>query len=127
MIVIYDRASIALPNVQPHSTSSDAQRILWTLTSAIYEREFTKSLKRQPVLLKGGWEAWEKYVGAKGIERDGEASTDNGRRRRESVDEFGRIEAKKANRKAAIVPAGSGGAVMRNGGGIVSLAVPLER
>lgn len=93
--------------------------MLWNLITAIYEREFSKSLQRQPVLLKGGWEAWEKYVGERGIERDGEERPSMPQRR-ESVDEFGRIEAKKANRKAAIVPA-SGGAVMRNSGGTVSV------
>lgn len=116
MVVIYDRASLMTPNFAPPSTSPEAQRVLWTLNSAIYEREFYKSLKRQPVLLKGGWEAWEKYVGAKGIVRDGEApAAVEGARRRPSLEESGQLEAKKAHRKASIVPGGfSGAALVQN-------------
>lgn len=111
MVVIYDRASLTTPNSEPPATSPEAQRVLWTLNSAIYEREFYKSLKRQPVLLKGGWEAWEKYVGAKGIVRDGEApAAVEGTRRRPSLDEFGQLEAKKAHRKASIVQGAVSGA-----------------
>ncbi|KAM0787637.1 hypothetical protein ACM66B_003702 [Microbotryomycetes sp. NB124-2] len=71
MVVIYDRASTSLPGVEPLSTAPESQRTLWNLVNAIYEREFYKHLKRQPVLLKGGWEGWDKYVGAKGITMDG--------------------------------------------------------
>ncbi|ORY88036.1 hypothetical protein BCR35DRAFT_30267 [Leucosporidium creatinivorum] len=123
MVVIYDRASLTTPNAEPPSTSPEAQHVLWTLNSAIYEREFYKSLKRQPVLLKGGWEAWEKYVGVKGIVRDGEApAAVEGARRRTSLDEFGQLEAKKAHRKASIVPGGgpSGASLVKN-----PSAVPL--
>jgi ubiquitin carboxyl-terminal hydrolase 8 len=117
MVVIYDRASLTTPNSVPPSTSPEAQRVLWTLNSAIYEREFYKSLKRQPVLLKGGWEAWEKYVGAKGIVRDGEEAPGavEAARRRPSLEESGQLEAKKAHRKASIVPGGfSGASLVKN-------------
>ncbi|KAK4051132.1 ubiquitin-specific protease doa4 [Microbotryomycetes sp. JL201] len=96
MIVIYDRASTSLPGVEPPSTAPELQRTLWNLVNAIYEREFYKHLKRQPVLLKGGWEGWEKYVGGKGITVDGVTplapSTS---------------DAKKEHRRAAVLPATS--------------------
>ena len=66
IVVIYDRSSAALPTTAPTSTSSDAQRTLWNLVNAIYEREFSKHLARQPILLRGGWEAWEQQVGPRG-------------------------------------------------------------
>lgn len=112
VIVIYDRASTSIPNAPPPSTSSDAQRALWNLTAAIYDHEFRKSLKRQPVLLKGGWEAWQREVGSKGIVREGEEPP------REDLE---RAEAKKANRRTAVMQVGLGGpAVVRNGAGSVS-------
>lgn len=119
VIVIYDRASTSIPNAPPPSTSSDAQRALWNLTSAIYDHEFRKSLKRQPVLLKGGWEAWEREIGSKGIVREGEEPS------REEVE---RAEAKKANRRTAVMQVGVGGpAVVRNGAASVSPFSCLER
>lgn len=125
MIVIYDRSSLSTPNVEPHSTSSEAQRVLWNLNNAIYEREFHKHLKRQPVLLKGGWEAWEKYVGVKGIIREGEApSSTSSSQRRVSVDEFGQMDVKQAHRKASVVSDGrSGPPPVRDPNGVVSDAL----
>ncbi|GAA5908331.1 hypothetical protein JCM6882_006804, partial [Rhodosporidiobolus microsporus] len=122
IVVIYDRSSSSLPTTAPTSTSSDAQRVLWNLGSAIYEREFYKSLKRQPLLLRGGWEAWEKQVGVQGIA--GKAvqgvqavSTPDGEGRPRVPREEGERDAKKANRRAAVLPGmGDGqGAVLRNG------------
>ncbi|KAI8890947.1 cysteine proteinase [Backusella circina FSU 941] len=37
------------------------------LREAIYENEFTKSLKRCPILLEGGFDAWRNVVGERGI------------------------------------------------------------
>lgn len=106
MVVVYDRSSMSMPGIEPVSTASEAQRVLWHLTNAIYEREFSKSLKRQPVLLKGGWEAWQKYVGSKGITRDVDDATEYtvSPHGRNSVDEFGRFEGKKTSRLAAAAP-----------------------
>lgn len=96
MVVVYDRSSLSMPGTEPLSTAPEAQRVLWNLTNAIYEREFYKSLKRQPVLLKGGWDAWNMYVGAKGIvsDRGHDPSVGPGTQRN-GVDEFGRLQAKK--------------------------------
>ncbi|GAA5981709.1 hypothetical protein JCM10908_004573 [Rhodotorula pacifica] len=95
IVVIYDRSSAALPTTAPTSTSSDAQRTLWNLVNAIYEREFSKHLARQPILLRGGWEAWEKQVGSKGCVGTHILSG--------SAPDLERSEAKKANRRATVV------------------------
>ncbi|GAA5843592.1 hypothetical protein JCM11251_007125 [Rhodosporidiobolus azoricus] len=124
IVVMYDRSSTTLPTSPPTSTSSEAQRVLWNLGSAIYEREFYKSLKRQPLLLRGGWEAWEKQVGVQGIvgtavegiQAVSVAQSGEGRSRasREDVE---KADAKKVNRRAAVLPGVSDGqgAVLRNG------------
>lgn len=115
LVIIYDRDSTAIPTSPPHlATSSEAQRALWNLTSAIYEQEFSKSLKRQPRLLRGGFESWRIKIGEKGMIRDGTIDQGFGHRGMNgngyagdqiSADEFGRIEARKsANRKASIGP-----------------------
>ncbi|KAL8278990.1 hypothetical protein RQP46_008659 [Phenoliferia psychrophenolica] len=116
VIVVYDRASTSIPTYAPPSTGSEAQRVLWNLNNAIYEKEFTKSLKRQPMLLKGGWEAWEKKVGSKGIVRDGVQPQPEQRPRASSTDDYARLEAKKANRKVTVVQ-GANDLPPRNGGG----------
>lgn len=101
MVVVYDRSSTSLPSSQPPSTSSEAQRVLWNLTNAVYEREFVKPLRRQPLLLVGGWEAWEKKVGAQGIVGVGGSP-------RLQQDEADRAEAKRAHRRAAVLPPANG-------------------
>ncbi|KDE05592.1 hypothetical protein MVLG_04087 [Microbotryum lychnidis-dioicae p1A1 Lamole] len=123
VVIIYDRASTTLPTLAPHSTSSEAQRVLWNLVAAIYEREFQKSLKRQPVLLKGGWEAWEMHVSSKEAEGDGlRAATGPSERRGSAGSEsnLNRDELKRANRKTSIVTNPGGTTVMRNGAGTPS-------
>ncbi|SCV67611.1 BQ2448_5222 [Microbotryum intermedium] len=123
VVIVYDRASTTLPTVAPHSTSSEAQRVLWNLIVAIYEREFQKSLKRQPVLLKGGWEAWEKHIGSKGIEGEGLRAASGPSERRGSAgseSDMSRDEVKKANRKTSVVTNPGGTTVMRNGAGTSS-------
>lgn len=107
IVVIYDRSSAALPTTAPTSTSSDAQRTLWNLVNAIYEREFSKHLARQPILLRGGWEAWEKQVGPRGCVGTHVAP------------ESDLSDAKKTNRRATVVshPGESGHVV--NGHGLV--------
>ncbi|GAA5867708.1 hypothetical protein JCM1840_006666 [Sporobolomyces johnsonii] len=124
IVIVYDRSSTSLPTSPPTSTSSDAQRVLWNLTTAIYEREFSKSLKRQPLLLRGGWEAWEKQVGAKGSV--GTAVQAAGARQRDSREDLARVDAKKANRRVAVLPAATevGGAILRNGAGTQPFASP---
>lgn len=120
-----------MPPSTPPSTSPEAQRTLWNLQWAIYDQEFSKNLKRQPVLLKGGWEAWEREVGRKGIVggsagggREDGGSDDVGRSRN-SLDEFGRLEAKRANRKASVSAASGNEIMVRNGAGNVSSGLIL--
>ncbi|GAA5873839.1 hypothetical protein JCM8547_008617 [Rhodosporidiobolus lusitaniae] len=115
LIVVYDRSSTSFPNSIPTSTSSEAQRVLWNLWSAIYEREFAKPPKRQPLLLTGGWEAWEKQVGVDGIVGTAlqhQQSTSS--RPRAAQDE---VEAKQAHRRAAVLPSvdEAGRSVLTNG------------
>ncbi|TKA54332.1 hypothetical protein B0A53_03426 [Rhodotorula sp. CCFEE 5036] len=108
IVVIYDRSSAALPTTAPASTSSDAQRTLWNLVNAIYEREFSKHLARQPILLRGGWEAWEQQVGPRGCVGTHVAPESN------------LSDARKTNRRATVVsyPGESGQVV--NGHGLTS-------
>jgi hypothetical protein len=123
MVVVYDRSSTSFPTAPPSSTSSDAQRVLWNLWTAIYEREFTKPLKRQPVLLAGGWEAWEKQVGPEGIVGSAvaEASPARPRPQRQNSD------TKHAHRKATVLPSVNegGSSVLTNGSSRVRLLAPF--
>ena len=94
LIVVYDRNTRQLPSRSPNgvtgrptlpltfgSTNSQSNggevsqdsKALAILLSAIYEFNFSdqgKRLKRSPLLLVGGFEAWEKEIGEKGIQRD---------------------------------------------------------
>ncbi|GAA6022375.1 hypothetical protein JCM11491_003240 [Sporobolomyces phaffii] len=115
LVIIYDRSSVALPQSPPTNTTSSAQRVLYNLTTAIYEREFSKSLKRQPMLLRGGWEAWERTVGAMGSV--GTAVHAEAVRRGVESEES-ELTAKKAeHRKAAVLPARNGHEVSVNQNG----------
>ncbi|KAI5480650.1 ubiquitin carboxyl-terminal hydrolase 8 [Pseudohyphozyma bogoriensis] len=114
VVVIYDRSSSSLPAGAPPSTAGEAQKALWYLVSAIYDTEFHKCLKRQPILLKGGWEAWVAAKGAQESSGGGDQGSDK------SLE-----DTKRANRKAAVLPTSSGStAVMRNGFGTET--VPLS-
>ncbi|KAK9465423.1 hypothetical protein V1512DRAFT_265864 [Lipomyces arxii] len=62
MIVYYDQDS-RTSNFIDGSTSNFQQLALQDLFNIIYEREPIKSLKRQPVLLIGGIDAWVDYCG----------------------------------------------------------------
>ncbi|GAA6060086.1 hypothetical protein JCM10212_003047 [Sporobolomyces blumeae] len=100
LVIMYDRSSSAYPKPSTNTTS-DAQRVLWNLVTAIYEREFTKSLKRQPLLLRGGWEAWERQVGPAGSIGSAVQSNPS---RRGSEHEDAQADLKKTNRKATVLP-----------------------
>ncbi|GAA5999531.1 hypothetical protein JCM5350_000048 [Sporobolomyces pararoseus] len=115
LVIIYDRSSTALPQPPPTNTTSAAQRVLFNLMTAIYEREFSKSLKRQPMLLRGGWEAWERQVGAAGSVGN---NVERNPQRRGSVNDESEALAKKAeNRRAAVLPSRNGheGTLLQNG------------
>ena len=125
LVIIYDRSSSALPQSPPTNTTSPAQRALYNLTTAIYEREFTKSLKRQPMLLRGGWEAWERQVGALGS--IGTQVRESASRRGSTHEGGTEVDAKKAaNRRVAVLPGSNGydSSVVRNGGTSVSSTNP---
>jgi ubiquitin carboxyl-terminal hydrolase 8 len=59
LVVYYDQSSTVLP-----TSYSDPLR---NLKVAIYENEFSKSLQRVPVMLQGGFDAWVKLVGDRGV------------------------------------------------------------
>lgn len=93
LIVVYDKDTRALPSRRgggfrntplPSSMAGSSQlngvdgsvtreaKTLAILLSAIYEFNFSdegKRLKRSPLLLVGGMDAWQKAIGEKGIER----------------------------------------------------------
>lgn len=57
---------------QPAKHSDPDSRALSILASAIYELNFSDEqnrLRRSPLVLKGGWEAWVREIGEKGINR----------------------------------------------------------
>ncbi|GAA99473.1 uncharacterized protein L969DRAFT_93933 [Mixia osmundae IAM 14324] len=69
LIIFYDRSSSKLPVTPPVSASTsidDPARILYNLLTAVYEREFAHPLKRSPMLLIGGWDAWQREIGDRG-------------------------------------------------------------
>ncbi|GAA5980606.1 hypothetical protein JCM11641_006697 [Rhodosporidiobolus odoratus] len=114
MVVIYDRSSTTIPTAAPPSSASEAQRVLWNLGTAIYEREFSKALKRQPVLLRGGWDAWESQVGLDGVV--GRGASEATARLRSVPEDATSAEAKRTNRRAAVLPSDvrGRGTVLRN-------------
>lgn len=59
LVVLYDNASEAF---------GPAGSPLAALVKAIYETEFRKMLKKSPVQLVGGFEAWKKEFGREGVE-----------------------------------------------------------
>ncbi|GJJ11320.1 hypothetical protein Clacol_005552 [Clathrus columnatus] len=65
LVVMYD-ASSGLPSSP-----------MFNLARAIFETDFSQSLKRPPVLLVGGLEAWKQEMGEEGIHRSS-LSQDNG-------------------------------------------------
>ena len=76
----FRNAPLSLASTHQQSREGDAEsaeaKALVVLVSAIYEFNFSdegKRLKRSPMLLVGGWEAWVKEVGEKGITRDVQA------------------------------------------------------
>ena len=72
MVVYHDKDSTyAASSGKFSSPSSPGERnnVLLSLKSAIYESEFKKNLKRFPVLLNGGFEAWKRLAGSNWIEK----------------------------------------------------------
>lgn len=76
----FRNAPLSLASTHQQSREGDTEsaeaKALVVLVSAIYEFNFSdegKRLKRSPMLLVGGWEAWVKEVGEKGITRDAQA------------------------------------------------------
>ena len=73
LVVLYDRnlrslkAAPNAPQDPQSSTEAAARARMNVVIKAIYENEFRKTLKHQPVLLVGGFDSWYKTVGEKGI------------------------------------------------------------
>ncbi|KAJ3860134.1 ubiquitin carboxyl-terminal hydrolase 4 [Lentinula novae-zelandiae] len=62
LVVLYDRRSTSfIPG--SHVTSEASNPDMSTLLRAIWEREFRKTLRRMPMMLVGGYEAWAKEFG----------------------------------------------------------------
>ncbi|CAO3672678.1 unnamed protein product [Umbelopsis ramanniana] len=59
LIVYYDQSSTNI--------SLSLNEPLRNLKAAIYENEFSKMLQRVPVMLVGGFDAWVKQIGSKGV------------------------------------------------------------
>jgi ubiquitin carboxyl-terminal hydrolase 8 len=59
LIVYYDQSSTNI--------SLSLNEPLRNLKAAIYENEFSKMLQRVPVMLVGGFDAWVKQIGQKGV------------------------------------------------------------
>lgn len=60
LVVYYDQDSTSIEH---------ASEPLKNLRTAIYEMEFHKNLPRMPVMLSGGFSAWEAAIGERGIYR----------------------------------------------------------
>ncbi len=85
LVVLYDRNLRALRGTHsPDKIPQDpaAQARMDTLIRAIYENEFAKTLKHQPVLLVGGFERWAQKAGDKLVLRSAAA---NGHAHRSSI------------------------------------------
>ena len=65
LLVVLDRSSTMVP--APGVSADEPGRILRNLTSAIFEREFRRPLKRAPIILVGGIETWRRKLGAEGL------------------------------------------------------------
>lgn len=77
LVVLYDRNLRALRGAHsPDKIPQDpaAQARMDTLVRAIYENEFAKTLKHQPVLLVGGFERWAQKAGDKLVLRSAGAN-----------------------------------------------------
>jgi ubiquitin carboxyl-terminal hydrolase 8 len=66
LVVIYDANSRSIPPYIQDNLD-ERGRALYNLHLAIYTQAFQRTLKRPPRLLIGGWEEWQRQVGAKGI------------------------------------------------------------
>jgi ubiquitin carboxyl-terminal hydrolase 8 len=135
LVVIYDRSSTTIPSHAPSVTlqsTEDPARCLFNLQAAIFEREYHRSLRRPPVILVGGLEAWIRAVGTKGLDgseaaevggqaaarsrsgtngsiAEASARLEGADGRRGSVGSLSANEAKRTHRKASITPAGEVG------------------
>ena len=65
LLVILDRSSTMVP--APGVSADESARILRNLTSAIFEREFRKPLRRAPIILVGGIVTWRRQLGGEGL------------------------------------------------------------
>lgn len=66
LVVVYDQSSI----------SFSSNPLFGTLVQTIYERAFKKMLKRAPMILIGGMDAWKRDIGDAEIVRGGNSHTE---------------------------------------------------
>ncbi|KAN0063688.1 ubiquitin-specific protease doa4 [Thecaphora frezii] len=83
LVVLYDnnlRSLKAQPGAPTLQANADvaARKRMDIVIKAIYENEFRKILKHQPVLLVGGLESWHKALGEKGVVRKRLQSSEGG-------------------------------------------------
>lgn len=120
LVVIYDRSSTEIPKHASYGNSTPAQQTLYHLYKAIYESEFNKNLIRQLVILIGGWDAWKAKVGEAGISRavgSGASAQHVSGTGSGSGEEVGHVEAKRQNRKAAVVGGPTEAPLFKGGAG----------
>ncbi|CAG8553628.1 6769_t:CDS:2 [Funneliformis caledonium] len=80
LIVLHDKDSTYYPSTGKFNSPSAIGRgnILSRLKSAIYENDYQKKLRRMPVLLNGGFEAWKRLAGDNWIEKSNTVIQSNG-------------------------------------------------
>ncbi|CAG8473776.1 11279_t:CDS:2 [Funneliformis mosseae] len=80
LIVLHDKDSTYYPSTGKFNSPSAIGRgnILSRLKSAIYENDYQKKLRRMPVLLNGGFEAWKRLAGDNWIEKSNTIIQSNG-------------------------------------------------
>ncbi len=90
LVVLYDRDSRSMGPTIPAAYSSsggglsesdEGKERLDIVVKAIYEREFRKHLRHQPLFLVGGFDSWLKTVGESGVQRAQASGAMNGRTR----------------------------------------------
>ncbi|CAI2172649.1 19208_t:CDS:2, partial [Funneliformis geosporum] len=80
LVVLHDKDSTYVPSTGKFNSPSAIGRdnALSYLKSAIYENDYQKKLRRQPVLLNGGYVAWKRLAGDNWIEKSNTIIQSNG-------------------------------------------------
>ncbi|KIK68849.1 hypothetical protein GYMLUDRAFT_236746 [Collybiopsis luxurians FD-317 M1] len=82
LVVLYDQSSTSFASSPPSSSSNgstlDSSPDLNSLLRAIWEREFKKTLRRMPMMLLGGYDAWLKEFGEEEVVSSANVAIMNG-------------------------------------------------